>query len=370
MWFKNLNVYRLTGPWPYTRDQLAANLRPQAFVPCGQYDMTSMGWDVVREQDGELVHSIEGQFLLKLTIETKIMPASAIAIVVKARAVELEEQLGFKPGRKQMKELKEQVKDELLPRALVTRRHVHVWIDTKNGWLAVDTSSTARGDEVFKMLLKSLETLPVCAMRTLRSPMAAMTDWLAIDEAPANFSIDQEALLRGGSGKSEVKFTRQTLDAEDVNRHIASGKQCVQLAMTWNDRVSFVLNDALILKRIAPLDVLKESNAAVEAEVDRFNADFLLMSAECNGMLQDLVAALGGFDVKQEDLVERASNAADDLYQDAVKVVMEAGKASISAIQRHLQIGYNRAAKLLDQMELQGVVSPVNSSGQRVILKF
>ena len=56
------------------------------------------------------------------------------------------------------------------------------------------------------------------------------------------------------------------------------------------------------------------------------------------------------------------------LYDQAVSVVAREGKASTSFIQRHLNIGYNRAAKLIEQMEKEGVVGPANHVGKREVL--
>jgi S-DNA-T family DNA segregation ATPase FtsK/SpoIIIE len=58
----------------------------------------------------------------------------------------------------------------------------------------------------------------------------------------------------------------------------------------------------------------------------------------------------------------------DDLYRQAVELVLREGKASTSFVQRHLQLGYNRAARLIEQMEKQGIVSPANHVGKREIL--
>ena len=58
----------------------------------------------------------------------------------------------------------------------------------------------------------------------------------------------------------------------------------------------------------------------------------------------------------------------DALYDKAVQVVLKNRRASISLVQRHLRIGYNRAARLLEQMEQSGVVSSMQSNGNRDIL--
>ena len=116
MWFKNLQIYRLPAPWTMSSDQLESWLAPHAFAPCNSGDMQSQGWSSPRP-NGPLVHGVSRQLLIMLGTEKKLLPASVINQVCKARAAEIEEQQGFKPGRKQMKELKEQVTDELLPRA-------------------------------------------------------------------------------------------------------------------------------------------------------------------------------------------------------------------------------------------------------------
>ncbi len=295
MWFKNLQIYRLPAPWAMSSDQLEACLAPQAFAPCSSGDMQSQGWLAPRD-NGPLVHAVNRQMLIMLGTEKKLLPASVINQVVKARAAEIEEQQGFKPGRKQTKELKEQVTDELLPRAFSIRRDTRVWIDPLNGWLVVDSSSPAKADEILKLLLKSVDPLPLTNLRVARSPQSAMTDWLAADEAPAGFSIDQDTELRAtGDSKASVRYARHAPEADDLRRHIAAGKQCTRLALTWNDRISFVLTESLALKRIAPLDVLKENTDSVAAGADeRFDADMQLMTGELSQMLAALVEALGG----------------------------------------------------------------------------
>ena len=62
------------------------------------------------------------------------------------------------------------------------------------------------------------------------------------------------------------------------------------------------------------------------------------------------------------------NSASDDLYRQAVELVLREQKASASFVQRHLQIGYNRAAKIIEQMEAEGIISKANHVGKRNIL--
>ena len=59
----------------------------------------------------------------------------------------------------------------------------------------------------------------------------------------------------------------------------------------------------------------------------------------------------------------------DPLYDPAVAIVRQHDKASISLVQRHLMIGYNRADRMIERMEKDGIVSPMDMSGSRTVLK-
>ncbi len=63
-----------------------------------------------------------------------------------------------------------------------------------------------------------------------------------------------------------------------------------------------------------------------------------------------------------------SSNSVDELYDRAVALVAREGKASTSFVQRHLQIGYNRAARIVEEMEKQGIISSATSTGKREVL--
>ena len=85
-----------------------------------------------------------------------------------------------------------------------------------------------------------------------------------------------------------------TLDPDDIARHIKQGKQCTRLAMTWTDKISFVLTESLAIKSVKPLDVMKENDAVTRDDNERFDNDMLLMTGELNQLLADVVASLGG----------------------------------------------------------------------------
>lgn len=297
MWFKNLQIYRFPAPWDVTPPKLEEQLARHPFRGAEGYDMQTTGWASPRE-NGQLVHSVNGQMLLLYGHEKKLLPSSVVKETVRARAAEAEARQGYKPGRKQLRDLKDDVVDELLPRAFNVRRNTMVWIDPANGWVVIDAGSPGKADEVISLLNKSVDYFTPERLITDSAPGTAMTAWLAAGDSPAGFSIDQDTELQSPlEEKATVRFVRHTLDTEEVQRHIGAGKQCTRLAMTWAGRVSFVLTESLTLKRVQPVDVIREGAEAAQSDEERFDSDMTMMTGELQRLIADLGEALGG--VKQ-----------------------------------------------------------------------
>ncbi|KAA0910643.1 recombination-associated protein RdgC [Pusillimonas sp. ANT_WB101] len=294
MWFKNLKIYRLQSGALPSIEQLEQALEKRQFQPGAANEMQSIGWISPREDSG-MVYALDGQLLITMRTEAKLLPATVVNQFMQAKAREIEEQQGFKPGRKQLKEIKEQVTDDLLPKAFSQYRDTHVWLDTRNGWLVIDATSDAKCDEVLGLLAKSVDPFPVSPLYVEQSPAGAMTSWLLDDEAPANFTIDQDTDLQSTSDSgAKVRYVRQSVDVADVQKHVQSGKQVTRLALTWADRVSLVLTEGLEVRRITPLDILKEGSDLTQSDAEQFDSYFTLMTGELSRLLADLVDALGG----------------------------------------------------------------------------
>jgi DNA recombination-dependent growth factor C len=84
MWFKNLQLHRLPAPWSVTPEQMEKWLAPHAFAPGNSVEMQSHGWASPRDNDS-LVYSLNGQMLLVFRAEKKLLPASVVTQVTKAR---------------------------------------------------------------------------------------------------------------------------------------------------------------------------------------------------------------------------------------------------------------------------------------------
>ena len=121
-----------------------------------------------------------------------------------------------------------------------------------------------------------------------------MTAWLGANEAPASFTVDQDCELRGkGEAGSTVRYVKHALELDEISNHIKAGKEVTKMAMTWNDKISFVMHENLQLKRIVPLDLIKDQ-ADVNSEDVSFDTDFAIMTGELKKLIPSVVDALGG----------------------------------------------------------------------------
>ncbi len=296
MWLKNLVLHRLPPQWPVKADSLERKLAAQQLTPCGSFQMESRGWTCPRDAEVYL-HQQNQQWLLALGVEQKLLPASVIRQVTEERAAELAAQQAHPVGRKQMRDLREQVTGELLPRALSRRRITWGWIDAKNGWLVVDAAADAKAEQFMEALRRAEDDLPALRLETQRSPASAMAEWLASGSIPGKFTIDQDLELRAAdASKATVRYARHDLAGRDIRDHLSAGKTVVRMGMTWNDRISFVLTETLQVKRLTFLDILKreEGEDNERDEEEKFEIDFALMTGELSLLLADLVTALGG----------------------------------------------------------------------------
>lgn len=297
MWFKNIFIYRLHSDFKITATTLQEKLSLKPLMPCSGLDKQSLGWVSCRGDD-RLVHVAGKHILFALGVEQKLLPATIINRFVKERVADIEAQQGYKLGRKALKDIKQAVTDELLPRAFALQRTTYAWLDLDNGRLIIEAASSSKAEELLEHLGKTIDNFPVQLLQTKVSPVAAMTDWLAAETAPAGFTIDRELELRASDeNKATVRYANHVLEGKEILAHISSGKRVTRLAMTWNDRISFVLNEHLQIKRIDFLDIIKEESSKVaDNEDEMFELDFVLMTGELAKMLTALTEALGGED--------------------------------------------------------------------------
>ena len=301
MWFRNARVFRFTKPFEITAEALEEKLQEDAFKPCGPQETSRQGWvSPMGKHSDLLVHSAGGYHLIALRKEEKLLPASVIKELVDGKAEMIEAEQHRKVRRKEKDELKEEVTLEMLPRAFSKNRRCYAYLAPADGVLVVDAGSSKQAEDLASTLRKSLGSLPVRPPAVEQAPAFTFTGWLneSID-LPVSIELGTECELKDTSEDGGVvRCKGLDLQGDEIRSHLDAGMQVTKLSVTWDDNLSFVLDEELGIRRLKFGDTLQEKLDDVDADdaAARFDAAFSLMTLELARLIPGLLEALGGED--------------------------------------------------------------------------
>ncbi len=291
--FSNLIIYRIAPTWQADLAAAEEAFQRQPFIMCSPTQERSCGRVSPRgEEEGAMAEAVGGQWIVRFMSEAKMLPASVLARKVQEKADAIEKATGRKPGKKEKQELKDEAKLDLLPMAFTKQGGMWIWIDTAARFLVLDTGSQSRADEVVTLLVDGLPGFAVALLDTQTSAQAAMAHWLATQEPPVGFTLDQECELKAADeAKSVVRYGRHPLDIDEVKGHIEAGKLPTKLALTWDGRVSLLLTESLQIKKLTFLEAVFDGQSKDDGG---FDADVAIATGELSKLIPDLITALGG----------------------------------------------------------------------------
>lgn len=292
VWFKNLTIFKIKN-FELNKNQLEELLSLHELQHCEPNDMKRYGF--VRQGEGmPFIQSSQGHMFLNVGTEKKILPASVINQFTAEKVKDIEEQQGYKVGRKQQKEIKEIVTSELKAKAFTIRSQVSIWIDTANGFLIVNSSSRNKAEDTLEFLYKIMPAgvFALELIKTKTESVSAMTMWLSGNEDFAistQFTVDQSCeLVENNERKPTIRYAKHSLDGKEIHEHIQHGKSVTKLALTWENQVSFVMSNDWVIKKVNALHSVKSQ------EEDSVDGEIFLMTSELSALIKGLIRELGG----------------------------------------------------------------------------
>jgi len=308
MWFKNLIFYRFMQPFTLSEDALQEQLNEKTFQLCGPLDQFSYGWSAPlgAKHEQQLTFTAGNCIMICARREEKVLPASVIKEFVNDKVVEIEDQQMRKVGRKEKDDLREEILHDLLPRAFTRSIYTYAYIDKQNGFLIVDSSSHKRAEDLTTLLRKCVGSLPIEPPTVTQSPSSTMTHWLKNDDIPSDLVIEDECELKSPDESGAViRCKSQDMGSEEIQSHLNANKQVTKLSVTWDDRLSFNINEDLTLKRIRLTDVVQDqvSDCHAESMEEKFDADFTVMCLELSNLLPRVLDFFGGEQMGQQAAV-------------------------------------------------------------------
>jgi recombination associated protein RdgC len=292
MWFRNLRIYTLASDFVMP-EQLEQALEPMRFKPCGRSDRASFGWASPFGRDSEVLsHKIGHCYLVTARKEEKVLPSSVVNGQLDELVAQQEAELARKLPSKEKQAMKEDLIHRLLPQAFSKFKHIGAMIDTQLGIVVVDASSASAAEDLLGLLRNSFGSLPVKPWFAEQPTELYFTQFLRQQQLVDGFEFGAEVELRDANDSGAVVRCRQhDLSGTEIETHLAHNKQVTKLALLWQQRLQFVLEQDLAIKRFKPTDVLiDEQDKLVDATPEqRVDADFALLSGEIAQLFPQLV---------------------------------------------------------------------------------
>lgn len=291
MWFKQVQLFELKNASKYTTETLIQKLDDLAFRPCLPSMQTSIGWvPPIDDDETPLVIAVNGCLMFCLQIEEKILPTTVIRHELNQKIKEIELQEDRKVRQREKLAMKDDLMLTLLPRAFTKFSRYYAYIDTKNNYLVFNTTQAKKTEQFISLFKKSVsEDIAAFELKKL-SPI--VTSWLKTQAYPAEFAIEKACVLQDpGHEDRVIRCQEQDLFATSIQALIKDGCEVKQLALSWHDRVNFILSaDDFTLRSISYEEEITAQATEMEAETktQQFIADFFIMSATITELLSDL----------------------------------------------------------------------------------
>lgn len=303
MWFRNLLLYRFSQTIPFNEAELISALEQKPARSCGSQETHTLGWTTPFGKHSEnIVQVADGYWLIALRKEERILPGSVVRESLTEKVDEIEARDARKVYKKERDTLKDEIIMSLLPRAFTRTQTTLACIAPQEGWIAVDTSSAKRAEDLLSLLRECAGSLPVRPMTVKIAPGACMTEWVKTGQAPEGLVIGDECELRDTTEDGGViRCKRQDLASDEIQQHLTAGKQVSQLALQWQEKLGFTLDDKLSVKRLRFEDLLTDEadDQGGDDMAGQLDASFTIMAKSLSEFIPALTSALGGEEIPQ-----------------------------------------------------------------------
>ena len=304
MWFKNILVYRLTQSLSQDATELELSLATKRARPCASQELSTYGFVAPfgKGEDAPLVH-VSGDFILiSAQKEERLLPGSVVRDALKEKVEEIENEEQRKVYKKERDQIKDEIIQALLPRAFIRKSSTFAAIDLTKGLIIVNSASHARAEDLLSTVREVIGSLPVRPLAVKIAPSASMTEWIKTQKAPTDFFVlDKATLTDTHEDGGKINATRQDLTSDEIQAHLAKGMLVTNLAMAWQDKLSFTLDDKMIIKGLKFEDLLQDQaeQDGGDDDLGQQDASFTLMMLTFGEFLPQLFEALGGEEIPQ-----------------------------------------------------------------------
>jgi recombination associated protein RdgC len=296
--FRSVRFYSVSSAWPGTEQELSERLATAGFKPCGTYTERSSGFEPpTGTNGGPLARRVAGADLLRLRNQVRVLPTAAVNEALDVRLAEYRERMQEEPGRRTKRKLKEQTRDELLPKALLKSDRTTALFLLNENVLAIGTASEKRAERFLELLRTALGKLDVEPL-TFARPIETVLTRVFSGDAPPRFALGRECRMRDRADvKSCVRWSEVDLTHANVRRCVKDGMELTHLGIEFDGALRGVLDakGGLGKLKLVGLDeAADEAAEGTEEPLARLDAELALLGGTLRQLVVGLKQALGG----------------------------------------------------------------------------
>jgi recombination associated protein RdgC len=299
--FKSVRFYRLTGTWPDSEQAVSAALAAAGFTPCGPLTEKTSGWEAPSaDPTGAFSRRVAGADLLQLRSQSRLLPAAAINEALETRLDEYRERMEQEPSRREKRRIKEQTRDDLLPKALLRSERTKGFFLVSERIFGIDAGTPTKAERFLEYLrapLGSVDAVPL----TYNRSMSELLKRIFLGDAPSGVTLGRECRMQDPSdNRASVRWVDMDLTDASIRKHVKDGMQLSHLGIEFGGVMSCVIDEhgGLGKLRFAGMDAPED--AEIEDPLARFDAEFVLLTGTVRQLLAVLEKALGGITVADE----------------------------------------------------------------------
>ena len=301
--FRNLRFYRVTSPWPESEEALSELLSENTFSPCSSFSERSAGWESpANYEDAPLCRRLNGADLLQLRTQSRVLPAAAIKDALEERVIEFSARMGQEPNRGELRRLREETKDKLLPKSLVKSERTRACFIASESLLVIDVASDTKVEWFLDQLRPCFDQLH-CTPLTFNTLPADLMHRIFMGESPLGLSLGRECRMQDMmDSKSTVSWKDFELTDPSIRQHVVEGMKLSHLGLHFDEVMSCVMNDDGIFSKVKFIEGEAVDNFDQEDPMARLDADFVLLTGTIRRLIEDLKKLLGGYAHSKQSL--------------------------------------------------------------------
>ncbi len=322
MWFKSVQVFRVTPAHGQSIEAFREGLAKQPIGPCPGNVAQTHGWvSPFGMKSEELVVSVGPLHLAEFVLAKRLLPQDVVKQTLATRVAQLEEQQGGVPiSKREQRRMQDEIHFELLPKAFVQQKSCQMFWHQETGYLFVGTTQSAMLDALVTSFAYCCPGWRLQLVSAAKGVESALTGWLrGQDPLPKDFAWDDACQLLDPANRfASIRFTGNDIASPVVRNHLQEGLQVKQAALVWRDQIRFVVTQGLGLGQIKYLEIEKD-HGVDDAKEAIILADLALLGPIYHAWYTDLIQALGG-----------EAQASQESKVDATELIKEVEDVSLS----------------------------------------